>query len=67
MIVFFSFFLIQQFITQCVVVDHNSYFITTYKKSTLIWGIETREKKKRKKETNCMNKMKWNENRKKKN
>ena len=28
--VFFFFFLIQQFITQSVVADHGSYFVTTY-------------------------------------
>ena len=41
------FFLIQQFITQCTVADHGSYFVTTYNRSRL---HERKRKRKRKKD-----------------
>ena len=43
----FFFFFIQQFITQYTVVDHGSYFVTTYNRSRLHEEKE-REKKKEK-------------------
>ena len=40
----FFFFLNQQFITQHVVVDYSSYFITTYNRSKLHEEMETEER-----------------------
>ena len=45
----FFFFLNQQFITQYTVVDHGSYFVTTYNRSKLHEEIETEEREREKK------------------
>jgi len=46
-----------------MVADHGSYFITTYRRSKLTWGIETREKEKEKKEKKkrLIIRIKWKE------
>ena len=45
---FFYFFLNQQFVTQHMVVDHGSYFITTYNRSKLHEEMETEEREREK-------------------
>ena len=46
------FFLNQQFIIQSMRADHDSYFVTTYRKNETIWRLEKeKEKKRKKKET----------------
>ena len=42
--IFFFFFLYQQFITRHVVVDHGSYFVTTYNRRRLHEEMETEER-----------------------
>ena len=46
--IFFFFFLNQQFITWHTVVDHGSYFVTTYNRSKLHEEIETEEREREK-------------------
>ena len=46
----FFFFLIQQFITQCMVADHGSYFVTTYRRCKQHVEEETEEEKRKNEE-----------------
>jgi len=57
----FFFYLNQQFITWYAMVDCGSYFVTTYKRSRLTWGLkQEREKEKKKKYKGQIKKRKEN-------
>ena len=49
-LLFFVFFLNQQFIIWSVKIDYGSYFVTTYNRSRLTWNKRKLERRKREKE-----------------